>query len=89
MPRKPTTRVKSEHHAELARRSIADRPRDARGRLLPRSATGVSPAPSPSADDGDGAAAAGGQPGAPSPAPAGPPADPPSARRRLPWDRRA
>lgn len=76
MPRKPTTRVKSEHHAELARRSIADRPRDPRGRLLPRTPAAGPPVPEP-ADD------------VPVPAPAVPPADPPRARRRLPWDRRA
>lgn len=35
MPRKQTT-IKSERHAELGRRSIAERPRDAKGRLLPR-----------------------------------------------------
>ena len=78
MPRRPTTRVKSEHHAELARRSIADRPRDARGRLLPRSIAPPAPPPNPGPD--------------PDPQPAPPPAPPPdptSARRRLPWDRRA
>lgn len=88
MPRKPTTRVKSEHHAELARRSIADRPRDARGRLLPRTPDAGPPVPA-SADDVPAGPAAGGQPGASPPAPAVPPADPPRARRRLPWDRRA
>ena len=75
MPRPPTTKVKSERHAELGRASIADRPRDARGRLLPRSGVPAAPAtappePSPNPDDA-------------------PPPDPTPARSRarLPWQR--
>lgn len=74
MPRQPTTKVKSERHAELGRASIADRPRDARGRLLPRSGATDQPPPAP----------------APPPAaPLEPQPDPTPARSRarLPWQR--
>lgn len=76
MARKPRTRVKSERHAELGRRSIADRPRDARGRLLPP----------PPKDDPAAAPPAGITEPEPEPEPT---PDPPRARRRMPWDRRA
>lgn len=48
MPRAKRTTVKSEHHAELARRSIEGRTRDPAGHWLPRTpVTGEPPAPTP------------------------------------------
>ena len=82
MPRPPTTKVKSERHAELGRASIADRPRDERGRLLPRSSEApASPVKRIHAGDADPAP----PPGVEPPATADP--TPARPRRRLPWDR--
>ena len=73
MPRPPTTKVKSERHAELGRASSAGRPRDSRGHFLPRSSDPApvdDPAPPPSVEPAS-------------------PADPTPARSRprLPWQR--
>ena len=73
MPRPPTTKVKSERHAELGRASIAGRLRDERGHFLPRAGA---PTPPPAA------------PAEPPPE-VEPAADPTPARSRarLPWQR--
>lgn len=47
MPRDKRTTVKSERHAELARRSIEGRQRDDKGRLLARTPVTGAPPPTP------------------------------------------